>query len=332
MDLFLRYLATLLTGACLVISPTDGARADGWPLRPLTMIVPFGAGSGIDVLARVLAPAMAQKLGQSIVVENIGGAGGMTGAARAAKAAPDGYTFVLGNVGTHAQNQSLYAKPLYDAVRDFAPVALVAETPQVLIVRANLPVDGMAGFVGYVRANRATMQYGSPGAGSAAHLACALLNAAIGADVTHVPYRGGGPAMQDLIAGRIDYQCPLLALALPHIESGAVKALAVLTQQPSTLLPKLATAQQQGLANFQVSTWNALFLPRDTPAAIVQRLHDAATAALDAPDLQEHLRRIGAEPAPREHRAPEYLQHFVEREVERWAVAIKEAGIAPSKP
>jgi tripartite-type tricarboxylate transporter receptor subunit TctC len=256
----------------------------------------------------------------------------MTGAARAAKAAPDGYTFVLGNVGTHAQNQSLYAKPLYDPARDFAPVTLIAETPQVLIVRSDLPVDSMAAFIAYVRANRATMQYGSPGAGSAAHLACALLNAAIGVDVTHVPYRGGGPAMQDLIARRIDYQCPLLALALPHIERGAVKALAVLTQHPSMLLPKLATAQQQGLSDFQVSTWNALFLPNGTPAAIVQRLHDAATAALDAPDVQEHLRRIGAEPVPREQRSPEYLRLLVEREVKRWAVAIKAAGLAPSKP
>jgi tripartite-type tricarboxylate transporter receptor subunit TctC len=305
-----------------------GAAADDWPARPATMVIPFGAGSGIDVLGRVLAPAMAEKLGQPIVVENVGGAGGMTGTARVAKAAPDGYAFVLGNVGTHAVNQSLYAHPLYDAGRDFAPVAAVADTPQVLIARKDLPADGLQGFIGHVKANHAKMQYGSPGAGSAAHLACALLNAAIGVDVTHVPYRGGGPAMQDLIAGRIDYQCPLVALALPHIESGQVKAIAAMSARRSASLPQLGTAQEQGLAGFEVATWNALFLPKGTPAAIVRKLHDAADAALERPDIQARLRQIGAEPTSHEDRSPEFLQKFVGREISKWAGAIKAAGLS----
>jgi tripartite-type tricarboxylate transporter receptor subunit TctC len=291
------------------------------------MVIPFGAGSGIDVLGRVLAPAMAEKLGQPIVVENVGGAGGMTGTARVAKAAPDGYAFVLGNVGTHAVNQSLYAHPLYDAARDFAPVAAVADTPQVLIARKDLAVDGLQGFIGHVKANQAKMQYGSPGAGSAAHLACALLNAAIGVDVTHVPYRGGGPAMQDLIAGRIDYQCPLVALALPHIESGQVKAIAAMSARRSASLPQLATAQEQGLAGFEVSTWNALFLPKGAPDAIVRKLRDAADAAIERPDIQKRLRQIGAEPTPREDRSPEFLQRFVGREISKWSGALKAAGL-----
>jgi tripartite-type tricarboxylate transporter receptor subunit TctC len=306
-----------------------GAAAEGWPVRPMTMVIPFAAGSGIDVLGRVLAPAMAEKLGQPIVVENVGGAGGMTGAARVARASPDGYIFVLGNVGTHAVNQSLYSHPLYDAARDFAPVASVAETPQVLIARADLAVDGLQGFIAYLKANQAGMQYGSPGAGSAAHLACALLNAAIGVDVTHVPYRGGGPAMQDLIAGRIDYQCPLIALAFPHIESGKVKAIATLTARRTMILPQLATAQEQGLAGFDISTWNALFLPKGTPPTVVRKLHDAADAAIDLPDVQARLRQIGAEPAAREDRSPEFLEMLVAREVGKWAVAIKAAGVAP---
>ncbi len=305
------------------------AAAENWPARPVTMVIPFGAGSGIDVLGRVLAPPMAQKLGQPIVVENVGGAGGMTGAARVAKAAPDGYTFVLGNVGTHAQNQSLYPHPLYDAVRDFAPVMSIADTPQVLIARADLPADGLAGFIAYAKANQASMQYGSPGAGSAAHLACALLDAAIGIDVTHVPYRGGGPAMQDLLAGRIDYQCPLIALALPQIESRKVKAIAALTARRSAILPGLATAAEQGLAGFEVATWNALFVPKGTPPAIVRRLHAAADAAIELPDVQARLRQIGAEPAPRESRSAEFLERFVPREIDKWAVAIRAAGIAP---
>jgi len=309
--------------------PTGGTAGQAWPVRPATMIIPYGIGSGIDVLGRILAPAIAEKLGQPIVVENVGGAGGMTGAARVAKAPPDGYTFVLGNVGTHALNQSLYSHPLYDAVRDFAPVTSIADTPQVLIARADLPADGLQGFIAYVKANQAKMQYGSPGAGSAGHLACALLNAAIGVDVTHVPYRGGGPAMQDLIGGRIDYQCPLIALALPHIASGKVKAVAALTVQRTAILPQLATAHEQGLAGFGVSTWNALFLPKGTPQAIIRKLHDAADAAVDLPDIQGRLRQIGAEPVPREDRSPEFLEKFVAREIDKWAVAIKAAGVVP---
>jgi tripartite-type tricarboxylate transporter receptor subunit TctC len=265
----------------------------------------------------------------AIVVENVGGAGGMTGAARVAKASPDGYTFVLGNVGTHAVNQSLYPHPLYDALRDFAPVASIADTPQVLITRADLAVDGLQAFVAYAKANQAKMQYGSPGAGSAAHLGCALLNAAIGVDVTHVPYRGGGPAMQDLIAGRIDYQCPLIALALPLVAGGKVKALAALTARRTTILPQLATADEQGLAGFGISTWNALFLPKGTPPAIVRKLHDAADAAIDLADVRERLRQIGAEPARREDRSPEFLEKLVAREIDKWAVALKAAGVTP---
>jgi tripartite-type tricarboxylate transporter receptor subunit TctC len=307
----------------------NGAAAPQWPQRPVTMVIPFGAGSDIDVLGRVLAPAMAEKLGAPIIIENVGGAGGMTGVARVAKAPPDGYTIVLGNVGTHAQNQSLYPHPLYHAVRDFAPVGLVADTPQVLIVRTDLPADGLQGFIAYAKASQAKMQYGSPGAGSAAHLACALLNAAIGVDVAHVPYRGGGPAMQDLIAGRIDYQCPLVALALPQIASGSVKAIATLTAQRTTMLPQLATANEQGLAGFEVSTWNAIFLPKGTPQPIIRKLHDAVDAAVEAPDVQERLRQIGAEPAPREDRSPEFLETFVAHEIDKWAVAIKAAGVGP---
>jgi tripartite-type tricarboxylate transporter receptor subunit TctC len=304
------------------------ALAKTWPSRPMTMIVPFGAGSGVDVLGRVLAAAVAEQFGQSVIVENVGGAGGMTGTVRVAKAAPDGYTFVLGNVGTHAQNQSLYAKPLYDAARDFAPVALVADTPQVLVARADLSIDGLRGFISYLKQNHAKMQFGSPGAGSAAHLACALFDAAVGVEVTHVPYRGGGPAMQDLIAGRIDYQCPLMALALPHVEGRKIVALAALTRQRSAMLPDLATAHEQGL-DFEVSSWTALFLPKGTPADIVTRLHDAVDAAIDAPVIKDQLRRVGVEPVPRESRSPDFLQRFVEREIANWATAIKAAGLTP---
>jgi tripartite-type tricarboxylate transporter receptor subunit TctC len=303
------------------------APAQSWPARPITMVIPFAAGSGIDVLGRALGPALSEILGQQVVVENIGGAGGMTGAARVARAAPDGYQFVLGNVGTHAHSQSLYAKPLYNPGTDFAPVALVADTPQVLIARADLPAGNLREFIAYTKANQSKLQYGSPGAGSAAHLGCVLLNSAMGVAVTHVPYRGGAQAMQDLIAGRIDYQCPLLALALPHIESKKVKGLAVLTRDRSEIQPALASAREQGLADFELSTWNAFFLPKGTPPAIVGKLHSATMTAMESPSLRQALKKIGAELVPPERRSPAYLQGFVQSEVKKWTAVIRAAGI-----
>lgn len=303
------------------------ATAQDWPTRPLTMVVPFAAGSGIDVLGRVLAPRLSETLGQQVVIENVGGAGGMTGASRVAKAAPDGYQFVLGNIGTHAQNQSLYQKPLYNAATDFAPVVLIADTPLVLIARNDLPAGNLQEFIAYAKINAAKMQYGSAGAGSAGHLGCLLLNAAIGVNITHVPYRGGAPAMQDLIAGRIDYQCLLAALAIPQIESKTVKAIAILTRNRSAILPSLASAHEQGLTNFETSTWNAVFLPRGTPSAVVQKLHDATVATMNTPAVQERLKQIGAELVAPERRSPTYLQKFVESEIEKWAAPIKAANI-----
>jgi len=301
--------------------------AEDWPVRPVTMVIPFAAGSGIDVLGRILAPRLSEILGQQVVVENVGGAGGMTGALRVVRAAPDGYQFVLGNVGTHAQNQTLYPKPLYNAASDFTPVMLIADTPQVLIVRTDLPANNLQEFIAYARANQAKMQFGSPGAGSAAHLGCVLLNAAIGVSVTHIPYRGGAAAMQDLIAGRVDYLCPLVALAITQIEGRNVKAIAALSRTPSAVLPALASAHQQGLTDFELSTWNAFFLPKGTSTAIAQKLRDATDAAISAPEMQERLKQIGADAAPPEQRSRDYLAKFVESEITKWAVMIKAAGL-----
>jgi tripartite-type tricarboxylate transporter receptor subunit TctC len=319
-------ISIVAAAAVFAAVPTDAA-AETWPTRPVTMVIPFAAGSGIDVLGRVLAPAVSDALGQQVVVENVGGAGGMTGAQRVARAAPDGYQFVLGNVGTHAHSQALYPKPLYNAVGDFAPVALVADTPQVLIARSDFPAQSLQDFIVYARANQAKLQFGSPGAGSAAHLGCVLLNATIGINVVHVPYRGGAAVMQDTIAGRIDYQCPLIALAMPNLESGKVKALAVLTRQRSIIMPNIASAQEQGLTDFEVSTWNGFFLPKGTPPAIVQKLHDATVAAISQPAVQDRLKQIGAEPAPAEQRSPDFLRKLVETEIGKWGGVIKAAGV-----
>ena len=299
-----------------------------WPDRALTMVVPLAAGSGIDVLARVVAPRLSEILGQPVIVENVTGAGGTTGAARVAKAAPDGHQFLLGGTGTHAYTQTLYQHPPYDAVNDFAPVALIAEQPVVLIARKDLPVDNLRDFIAYAKDRQAKMQYGSAGAGSAAHLACVVLNSAAGLTVTHVPYRGGGQAMQDLIAGRIDYQCPLLPIATQQIQSGSVKAIALLSHERSRTMPGLATAREQGLTDLDVSNWSAFFLPKGTPSAIVQRLHDATVATMNSPTVHARLDEIGIDLVVPERRSAQYLHDFVRSEIDKWAGPIKAAGVS----
>ena len=307
--------------------PAQATSADqGWPARPVTMVVPLAAGSGLDIVGRTFAPKLGELLGQSIVVENVGAAGGMTGAARVAKAPPDGYQFLLGTVGTHAQNQSLYKRPLYNAATDFTPVALIAEQPTVLITRKDLPANNLAEFIAYAKANQAKMQYGSAGSGSAAHLACALLNATIEVRITHVPYRGGAGAMQDLLAGRVDFQCPATTIAAPQIEAKLVNPLAVLGKDRAPNLPAVASAQEQGLADFEAGIWYAVFMPPRTP--IVNKFHSALLTTIKTPAVKDRLKEIGATLVGPERRSPDYLQKFVVSEIAKWAALIKAAGLA----
>ncbi|MGA7803074.1 Bug family tripartite tricarboxylate transporter substrate binding protein, partial [Bradyrhizobium sp.] len=238
--------SVLLGLAALILSVAGPASADEWPAHTLTMINPFAPGGPNDVPARLFAQRMGEILGQSIIVENVGGAGGMNGADRVAKAAPDGYTFLLGTVGTQAQNQTLFKKPAYDSTRDFVSVGLFLEAPLVLVVRKDLPVRSMQEFVAYAKANADKMQFASAGTGSAIHLGCALMNSVAGLDIVHVPYKGSNPAMQDLVSGRVDYLCDIVTSAKPQIDGGTVKAIAVLNETRSSALPDVPTAQQQG--------------------------------------------------------------------------------------
>jgi tripartite-type tricarboxylate transporter receptor subunit TctC len=231
-------------------------------------------------------------------------------------------------VGTHAQAQSLYRKPPYDAATDFAPVTLVTDQAFALVTRKDFPADDLLQFIAYSKAEQGKMLFGSAGAGGSNHLACVLLNAAIGINATHVPYRSGAHAMQDLISGRIDYQCPSAPVALPQIASHTVKALAILSRNRSPNMPELASAHEQGLSGFDIPSWYAVFLPKDTPAAIVSRLHAATIAALDTPSIQERLEQIGCDRISPERRSPEYLGKFVASEIEKYAGAIKASGIS----
>jgi tripartite-type tricarboxylate transporter receptor subunit TctC len=303
------------------------AGAQTYPSRPIVMVVPFAAGGAFDVMGRIVAARMSEILGQQVLVENTTGAAGIIGVNRVANAAPDGYTFLLGSIGTHAYNQTIYKKPRYNTVTDFVPVALFAEQPMVLNARKDIPAGSLAEFIAYAKANSGKLQFGSAGAGTTTHLGCVLLNAAIGVNVTHVPYRGGGPAANDLIGGQIDYMCANMGGAVPLILGKQVKAIATLTRDRSPIMPDLATAHEQGLIDFDVNTWNAFFLPKGTPAAIVKKLSEATSQAMDSPTVQSRMRDIGVTGVAPERRSPEYLAKFVVDEIARWADPIKAHGL-----
>lgn len=299
---------------------------NNWPAKPLTMIVPFAAGGPVDVLGRMVGQYLGEALGKQVTVENITGAGGMTGSQRVMQAAPDGYTFVLGSIGTHALNQTLYKHPLYNAATDFTPVALIADVPLVLIARKNLPANDLPQFITYVKANQSQMQFASAGPGTSSHIGCVLLNQVMGVDVTHVPYRGGGPALIDLIGGRIDYMCNVLSTAVQPIHEGQVKAIAMLSTERSPVLPELKTAHEQGLANFEAYTWNAVFLPKGTPPAIVGKLHDAIVTVMNNPAFSQRLDALGLAVVAPNRRSADYLGKFVASEIDKWAGPIRASG------
>jgi tripartite-type tricarboxylate transporter receptor subunit TctC len=313
--------------ALLVVFATP-IKAETWPSRPLTMVVPFATGGPMDAIARILQSALSDALQQQVIVENVGGAGGMIGAARVAKSVPDGYQFVLGNVGTHAVSQTLYKTPFYNSTTDFTPVVLIADLSLVMVARKDLPASNLQEFIAYAKANQKTMQFASAGAGSATHLGCALINARIGVDVTHVPYRGGAPAMQDLIAQRVDYLCIDTPTAIPQIDGGTIKPIAILSHGRSPGLPNLASAHEQGLTDFEASNWSALFLPKNTPASIVQRLHDATVAAMNNPAVQKRFKENSIDLVADERRSSAYLAQFVTGEIAKWAGPIKASGLA----
>jgi tripartite-type tricarboxylate transporter receptor subunit TctC len=255
------------------------------------------------------------------------GAGGMAGSARVAKATPDGYQFLLGGSNTHVYNQTLYSKPLYDSVTDFAPVAMVARGSYVLVTRKDLPVATLQEFISYVRANQATLQFGSAGAGSATHLSCVMLDMAIGVNVTHVPYRGAGPALQDLMAGRIDYMCDAILTSLAQIKAGNIKPIAVLRPERSPVLSNVPSVAESGVSGLDTDGWAALFLPKATPLTIIQRLAQAASDALDTPALHQRWLDMGLRTPEPNERTPEYLTKLLPVEIERWRAPIRASGV-----
>jgi tripartite-type tricarboxylate transporter receptor subunit TctC len=309
------------------VAAISSAVAQNWPTRAMTLVVPFAAGGSSDAIGRVVADGLSRQLNQTVIVENVTGVGGMAGVSRVAKAPPDGYQFVIGNVGNFAQSQWLYKTPHYDAVKDFTPVGLITDESLVLVTRNDFPVSNFQEFMTYAKANQSKLQFGSSGVGGSNHLACLMLNSRIGIEVTHVPYRNVVQSMQDVIAGRVDYACLSLPLALPQITGKTLKAVAILSKNRSSILPDLPSADEQGLTGFDAPSWYALFLPAGTPSSIVQTLNGALVAVLNTPATQERLKQVGGDVVAPERRSPEYLGQFVAAEVKKWEAPIKASGV-----
>ncbi|MEO7402479.1 MAG: tripartite tricarboxylate transporter substrate binding protein [Burkholderiales bacterium] len=324
-----RRVSSTRTAITIVAAIAAGtAQAQAWPTKPITLVIPFAPGGGVDASARIQAQRIGELLGQTIVSENLGAAAGMVGSQKVAKAAPDGYMFLIGNTGTHAFSQSLFKKPLYDSITDFAPVSLATESPRILVVRRDLPVSNLQEFVAYAKANAAKMQFGSAGVGSGTHLPCVLLNRAMGVDITHVPYRGAGPAMQDLIGGRIDFMCDTIQTGAAQAKTQKVKGIAVMAQKRVTIIGDLPTSGEQGLPGVEASVWNAFFMPKGTPEPIVRRMNKAISDMLDDPAMRKRLEDLGLEIVATDRRSPEYLAKLVADETERWGKVVRAAGIS----
>jgi tripartite-type tricarboxylate transporter receptor subunit TctC len=292
-----------------------GVYAQAWPAKTIVLVVPFPPGGPSDVLARRYAQRMGVALNQTIIVENVAGAGGTIGTAHVAAATPDGYTLAFGTIGTHAANLALYRNPGYDPVRDFEPVSLLGTAPLVLVAKQALPVSTFKEFVDYAKANSSKLFYGSAGAGSISHMGCLLLMAELRTDITHVPYKGVAPAMNDLIGGQIDFMCDQTTTVVPQLKGGRIKALAVLTSEGSSVLPGVPPAAQQGYPKLNVRAWNALFAPKGTPKPIIEKLSAAVATALGDAEFRRGLEDVGITAPTREQTESRWLGNYVSSEI-----------------
>ena len=321
-------LKALLAGALALSGIATSAQAQEWPTRPILMVVPFAPGGGIDASARVQAQAIGDILGKNILVENNAGAAGTVGSLKVKDAKPDGYMFLIGNSGTHAYSQSLYEKKPYNSVNDYEHAGLVTESPRILLGRKDLPVKDLKEFVAYAKANQAKMQYGSAGVGSGTHLPCALFTETLGLKIEHIPYRGAGPVMQDLMGGRIDYMCDTIQTGAARAKSGAVKGLAVMAPKRLAIIPELATTGEQGVAGVESTVWNGFFFPKGTPQPIIAKFHGAVQKMLADPEIQKKMEAFGLDVMPPEQRSPAFMKKYLAEDVERWSKVIKSMGIS----
>jgi tripartite-type tricarboxylate transporter receptor subunit TctC len=317
-------LAGLAAGATLAPARARAA----YPERPVTMIVPFAAGGPTDVVARIVADHMSRTLGQQVVIENVSGAGGTTGIARGSQAAPDGYTIMMGHMGTHGAAPAVYPELKYDPRKDFAPIGLAAGTPIVIVTRKDFPAKDLKELIAHLKANSEKLNEAHAGVGSVSFTTCAFFNSLVGAKPTRVAYRGTGPALNDLVAGQVDYMCDQIVNLVPQIQAGTIRAYAVGLPQRSPALPGVPTAGEAGLPEFQVSAWNAIFAPRGTSPEVVRRLNDALVKALNDEATRKRILDLGGDLSNEAARSPEGLQKLVDSEVARWNRVLKESGAA----
>jgi tripartite-type tricarboxylate transporter receptor subunit TctC len=316
----------ILTAALLSLLAL-AAHAQDWPARPVTMIVPYAAGGPVDTIGRIMAQGLSEVLGQQVIIENVGGAGGMTGATRVAKAAPDGYTFLLGGSATMTTVPALYGKKTpYNPLTDFEHVIQFADSARILIGRKDFPANSLQEFVAYAKQNTETLKYGSSGTGAGAHICALLLDQAMGVKITHVPYRGSGPAMQDLLGGRIDYICEQVSTAVQQIKSGTVKPIATMGLSRSDVLPDLKTAAEDGY-DINCASLSAFEFPKGTPEAIVNRLAEATNKAVALASVRERLETLGVSIEPPDRRTRAYYAKSLPPEVEKQAAVMKAGGL-----
>ncbi len=316
-----RHLLKILVAGLAVLHV--GLHAETYPARPIRLVVPFPPGGPTDVLARIVAIRLAERLGQSIVIDNKPGASGMIGAEMVARAAPDGYT-LLANASIHVINPSLYAKPRYDAIADFVPVSNLADVPLVLVVNPQLPVRSVQELVTLAKAGKPPLSFASSGNATAPHLAGEAFKVAIGAaSMQHIPYKGSSPALTDLIGGQVQLMFDSLPSSQPFIKSGALRALAVTTARRSSSLPQVPTLAESGLPGYDFSTWYGIWAPAGTPQPIVQRISREIAAIVRLPDVRQQFLALGADPVGN---TPEQFSAFTRTELDKWARVVKQSG------
>lgn len=312
-----------LVGATLLVS--GFAHAQEFPTKTITMIIPFAAGGPTDTVGRLLAQSMGKTLNQQVIVENVGGAGGTIAAARVAKAEPNGYTIFLHHIG-QATSPALYRKLSYSPTESFEPIGLVTDVPMTLIARKDFPANNLKEVLAYVKQNKDKVTYANAGLGAASHLCGMLFMKAIGADMTTVPYKGTGPAMNDLLGGQVDLMCDQTTNTTSQIKSGKVKAYGVTTKERVKSLPDLPTMDEAGLKGFEVGVWHALYAPKGTPKPVIDKLASSLQAALKDPNVVTRFAELGTEPVAQKEATPEALRTHLKEEVAKWAPIIKEAG------
>jgi tripartite-type tricarboxylate transporter receptor subunit TctC len=294
-----------------------------YPDRPIKLVVPFPAGGAADIMARGLASKLAAEIGQSVVIDNKGGAGGTTASESVAKSAADGYTLLFGTMGTHAINPSLYQKLRYDPVKDFSPISLTHITPRVLVINSALPVNSIADLIALAKKNPGSLSYGSAGSGSSSHLSGALFASLSGIDMIHVPYKGSAPLVTDILSGRVSMTFDSFTVYAPHIRSGKVKALGVTSQDRMSVLPDIPTIMEGGLKSYVVSNWLGLMAPAGTPDAIIKRLNNAVSKAFKSQDLRSQLQELGIEVKTS---SPEQFSDLIRSDMVKWSEIVKKSG------